>query len=99
MASVTNYALECNNKIELNFDGGDLSSDSGLFLIKEFLEKIHFHNIAEHILMIEDQVKARIHSNTDILMQMSSLRLLRTFFTSAPRFSAGSSSTTAGSGS
>lgn len=70
MASVTNYALKCNNKIELNFDGGDLSSDSGLFLIKEFLEKIHFHNIAEHILMIDDQVKARIHSNADILMQM-----------------------------
>jgi len=70
MASVTNYVLKCNNKIELNFDGGDLSSDSGLFLIKEFLEKIHFHNIAEHILMIDDQVKARIHSNADILMQM-----------------------------
>ena len=39
MASVTNYALKCNNKIELNFDGGDLSSDSGLFLSKSSLRR------------------------------------------------------------
>ncbi len=33
-------ALECNPYLKINFDGGDLSSDAGLLLIKEFAEKI-----------------------------------------------------------
>ena len=33
-------SLECNPYLKINFDGGDLSSDAGLLLIKEFAEKI-----------------------------------------------------------
>ena len=43
MDSLTKFQLKSNNKIKINFDGGDLSSDSGLLLIKEFAEKIGFH--------------------------------------------------------
>ena len=32
--------LESNSQIKINFDGGDLSSDAGLLLFKEFLFKI-----------------------------------------------------------
>lgn len=32
-------SLESNPYLKINFDGGDLSSDAGLLLIKEFAEK------------------------------------------------------------
>ena len=33
-------SLESNRQIIINFDGGDLSSDAGLLLIKEFVSKL-----------------------------------------------------------
>ncbi len=32
-------SLKSNKQIKINFDGGDLSSDAGLLLIKEFVSK------------------------------------------------------------
>ena len=37
MSIVNTLALESNRQIKINFDGGDLSSDAGLLLIKEFI--------------------------------------------------------------
>lgn len=34
--------LESNKHIKINFNGGDLSSDAGLLLIKEFAAKLGF---------------------------------------------------------
>lgn len=34
--------LQCNKQIKINFDGGDLSSDEELLLIKEFACKLDF---------------------------------------------------------
>lgn len=42
MYSLNDTSLESNNKIKMNFDGGDLSSDSGLLLLNEFACKIGF---------------------------------------------------------
>jgi len=42
MNSLNTLALESNKKIKINFDGGDLSSDAGLLLIKEFAAKLWF---------------------------------------------------------
>ena len=39
MNKVNTLALESNRQIKINFDGGDLSSDAGLLLIKEFISK------------------------------------------------------------
>ena len=36
MAIVTGTALESNKNFRVNFDGGNLSSDGGLLLLKEF---------------------------------------------------------------
>ncbi len=36
MSIVNTLSLESNRQIKINFDGGDLSSDAGLLLIKEF---------------------------------------------------------------
>lgn len=40
MDNLNTISLERNDQIKINFDGGDLSSDAGLFLFKEFLFKI-----------------------------------------------------------
>ena len=40
MSIVNTLTLESNRQIKINFDGGDLSSDAGLLLIKEFVSKL-----------------------------------------------------------
>ncbi len=45
MSSLNVFHSNFNSKIKFNFNGGDLSSDSGLFLIKEFAHKIGFKNL------------------------------------------------------
>ena len=40
MAQFTTYSLESNKRIKFDFGGGELSSDSGLLLLKEFVAKI-----------------------------------------------------------
>ena len=40
MSIVNTLSLESNRQIKINFDGGDLSSDAGLLLIKEFVSKL-----------------------------------------------------------
>ena len=40
MDSLNSLALESNRQIKINFAGGDLSSDAGLLLIKEFTCKL-----------------------------------------------------------
>ena len=40
MSIANTLSLESNRKIKINFNGGDLSSDAGLLLIKEFVSKL-----------------------------------------------------------
>ena len=40
MAIVTGTALKSNKNFRVNFDGGNLSSDGGLLLLKEFYHKL-----------------------------------------------------------
>ena len=40
MIIVNILSLESNRKIKINFDEGDLSSDAGLLLIKEFVSPV-----------------------------------------------------------
>ena len=47
MSIVNTLTLESNRQIKINFDGGDLSSDAGLLLIKEFAAKIGFTKLIE----------------------------------------------------
>ena len=39
MKILNNTSLESNKRVKINFSGGDLSSDAGLLLIKEFAAK------------------------------------------------------------
>jgi hypothetical protein len=57
MSSLNGLRLESNNKIKINFDGGDLSLGSGLLLPKEFAHKICFKKVVSDIFKTNDSVK------------------------------------------
>lgn len=69
MNIVNTLKLNSNKKIEINFDGGELSSDSGLFLMKEFLSAIGLTKILENTFRTTDMAKYRIHNDIDNLLQ------------------------------
>ena len=55
--------------MKINFDGGDLSSDAGLLLVKEFAAKIGFIKQIKNIFKTNDK-SLRIHKDDENLMQM-----------------------------
>lgn len=67
--SLTEMKLECNSKIRIDFGGGNLSSDGGLLLMKEFLSKIGFERLVAAKFKTSDDAK-RFHSDVDNLMQV-----------------------------
>ena len=48
MNILNTLSLKSNSQIKINFDGGDLSSDAGLLLIKEFVSKIGIDRLFSH---------------------------------------------------
>lgn len=69
MSSLSVLHLESNSKFKINFSGGDLSSDSGLILIKEFAHKIGFHNLIKKTFKTNDTT-SRFHKDDENLCQM-----------------------------
>jgi hypothetical protein len=69
MDSLIKNSLEFNNRIKFNFEGGDLSSDSGLFLIKEFSQKIDFEKIISKLFKTNDEAKNRTHKDNENIFQ------------------------------
>lgn len=69
MYSVNVLQLESNSKFKINFDGGDLSSDSGLLLIKEFAHKFGFHKLAKELFKTNDKA-VRYHKDDQNLCQL-----------------------------
>lgn len=70
MAKFTTYSLESNKKIKFNFDGGELSSDSGLLIIKEFVAKIGLLHYIGKKFRTNDPARMRIHKDAENLMQL-----------------------------
>ena len=70
MNILKDIALESNPYLKINFDGGDLSSDAGLLLIKEFAEKIGLVKLIYSIFKTNDSATFRIHSDPENLLQM-----------------------------
>ena len=70
MAILNTFSLESNRKIKINFNGGDLSSDAGLLLIKEFAAKIGLVKLVNKLFQTNDPASYRIHSDSDNLMQV-----------------------------
>jgi len=69
MTSVNELQLESNSKIKINFNGGDLSSDSGLLLIKEFAHKVGLNKLIKNIFKTNDTAKERVHKDDENLCQ------------------------------
>lgn len=69
MSSVKLLHSKSNSKIKINFDGGDLSSDSGLLLIKEFSHKLGFHKLIKNIFRTNDKATS-FHNDGETLCQM-----------------------------
>ena len=70
MSIVNTLSLESNKKMKINFNGGDLSSDAGLLLIKEFACKLGFEKILKSEFKTNDPAKVRIHKDDKNLWQM-----------------------------
>ena len=70
MNSLYDTALECNPYTKINFNGGDLSSDAGLLLIKDFIEKIGLKKLVYRIFQTNDTAYFRFHSDPKNLLQM-----------------------------
>ena len=70
MSIVNTLALESNRQIKINFDGGDLSSDAGLLLIKEFVSKLGIDKFLGRNFRTNDSAAFRFHTDRDNLLQM-----------------------------
>ncbi len=62
--------LESNRQIKINFNGGDLPSDAGLLLIKEFACKLGFVKLLKSIFKTNDSAFVRYHKDDENLWQM-----------------------------
>ena len=69
MDILNTFTLNSNRQIKINFDGGDLSSDAGLLLIKEFAAKIGFTKLIKKKFKTNDK-SVRFHKDDENLMQM-----------------------------
>ena len=70
MDILNTYTLESNKQIKINFDGGDLSSNAGLLLIKEFAAKIGLTDVVKSSLKTSGNDALRIHKDADNVMQI-----------------------------
>ena len=72
MSIVNTLSLENNRQIKIHFDGGDLSSDTGLLLIKEFVSKLGIDKLFSHSFKNNDSASFRYHTDKENLLQMNS---------------------------
>ena len=70
MSIVNTLSLESNRQIKINFDGGDLSSDACLLLIKEFVSKLSINRLLNRSFKTNDSAVFRYHTDKDNLLQM-----------------------------
>ena len=70
MSIINTLSLKSNRQIKINFDGGDLSSDAGLLLIKEFVSKLGIDRLFSHLFKTNDSALFRYHTDKENLLQL-----------------------------
>ena len=65
--SLNELHLESNSRTKINFNGGELSSDSGLILIKEFIHKLGIDTLLKNTFSTD--TKLRYHTDDSNLLQ------------------------------
>jgi len=73
---IPDFELDFNSKIKGNWDGGELTSDGGVFLIHNFMNKINFLSIIEKHFFIASDHAMRTFTNPKMLMQFIYLTVL-----------------------
>lgn len=63
MSIVNTLALESNRQIKINFDGGDLFSDAGLLLVKEFVSRLGINKLFSKSFKTNDSALFRFHTD------------------------------------
>lgn len=69
MTTLPHIQARFNSNIRYTFDGGSLSSDTGLVLFREFDERLHFSRLISEAIDHLDTRKAPDHRNSSLLMQ------------------------------
>lgn len=69
MGSLLEKSLNFKKNVKISFDGGNLTSDSGLILYNEFDERIGFSRTIKDVFSVNDSVNHRVHKNEDVLRQ------------------------------
>ncbi len=70
MSIVNTLSLESNRQIKINFNGGDPSSDAGLLLIKESVNKLGIDKLLSSVFKTNDSALFRYHTDQESLLQM-----------------------------
>ncbi|ATF13773.1 transposase [Brevibacillus porteri] len=60
--------MNFNSRMKVNFDGGDLTSDAGLLLYKEFDHQVGLSKTVKQILVVDDPVHHRNHPNDEVVL-------------------------------
>ena len=69
MATLQESRVNFNSKLVINNAGGNLSSDAGLILVKEFMDSIGFSKLAHQVLTFNDKRNYWTHDNISLLEQ------------------------------
>lgn len=69
MDILTTRTLQSNKQLKINFSGGELSSDAGLLLLKEFAAKTGFLKLVKSTFKTTDTAD-RFHTDSDNLLQV-----------------------------
>ena len=70
MSIVNTLPLESNRKIKINFNGGDLSSNAGLLLIKDFVSKLGIGKLFSKSFKTNNSALFHYHTDKENLLQM-----------------------------
>lgn len=70
MNILNTISLESNKRVKINFTGGDLSSDAGLLLIKEFATKTGLIRLIEELFKTNGTSWRQHHKDSENLLQM-----------------------------
>lgn len=69
MNIVQDYTMNFNTRMRVNFNGGDLTSDAGLLLYREFDQRLGLSSAVKDLLVVNDPVFHRDHQNSDVVLQ------------------------------
>ena len=69
MTNSNTISLDSNRQIKINFNGGDLSSDAGLLLIKEFISRLSIDRLLKCSFKTNDPALFRYHTDHQNLLR------------------------------